>query len=470
VERSIADGDGLSSSQQNTCHQEIAKTTVLDKMREKRMAEHLLTPNRKVVGEEGRRMSPRETRSASAKKIKRHDDEEISHLLGFVIDDNDVGPENIVTVNEENANTEVKLTKKQQALHEGRERARKWAAANFGQPKISIQQMEDEIAKLKKLVTDPRQSLADQEVFTDESLKQELEAARWSMAGFQEQERMYLNQIRSIKEMLQQKQVELEEARLSNDEVMKEAAAPEEKLNQLGSENSELRLLVQTLMANEVDLRQRLVDQETSSDELLRRAKREFEEYCHGAVEESVKVLALRKENADLKSSFDSRESSLLHHLQVQDEIRRHLHNRVIQLTGNMIVFVRVRPAIESEKHANTDTPFMFPSIHDRDISSTASDEDLTKHALVVTEPFKDRGGLTPRQKKYKFCFDHVFTPNSSQDNVWTGVEPLVQSAIDGFNVCFLAYGQTGMYFSLESPDLLWAVTRQFSFSFLCCV
>jgi kinesin family protein C1 len=301
--------------------------------------------------------------------------------------------------------------------------------------------MEDEIAKLKKLVTDPRQSLADQEGFNEESsLKQELEAARRSMAEFQGQERMYLNQIRSIKEMLQQKQVELDEARLSYDAVMNNAAQ-EEKLNQLGSENSELRLLVQTL-------RQRLVDQDSS--------------------EESENVLALRKENADLKSSFDSRESSLLHELQVQDEIRKHLHNRVMQLTGNMIVFVRVRPAIASEKHSHTDTPFMFPSIHDRDILSPASDEDLTKHSLVVTEPFKDRGGLTPRQKKYKFCFDRVFNPDDTQDSIWTGVEPIVQSAIDGFNVCLFAYGQTGVYCPLESSNFLGCFMLTIVF-LLCC-
>ena len=64
----------------------------------------------------------------------------------------------------------------------------------------------------------------------------------------------------------------------------------------------------------------------------------------------------------------------------------------------------------------------------------------------MLTEPLKDRGGLKPRQKLYKFCFDHVFTPEHKQDSIWNACEPIVQSAIDGFNVCLFAYGQTGTF------------------------
>lgn len=42
------------------------------------------------------------------------------------------------------------------------------------------------------------------------------------------------------------------------------------------------------------------------------------------------------------------------------------------------------------------------------------------------------------------FNYDCVFEPGSSQDQVFTEVENLVQSALDGFNVCIFAYGQTG--------------------------
>lgn len=42
------------------------------------------------------------------------------------------------------------------------------------------------------------------------------------------------------------------------------------------------------------------------------------------------------------------------------------------------------------------------------------------------------------------YDFDRVFNPADSQDKVFEDVKHLVQSAIDGFNVCIFAYGQTG--------------------------
>ena len=66
----------------------------------------------------------------------------------------------------------------------------------------------------------------------------------------------------------------------------------------------------------------------------------------------------------------------------------------------------------------------------------------MTKQVIEIVEPYKDRGGLNPRQKKWKYGFDRVYQPNQTQDDIWEGAEPLVQSCLDGFNVCMFAYGQ----------------------------
>jgi len=153
--------------------------------------------------------------------------------------------------------------------------------------------------------------------------------------------------------------------------------------------------------------------------------------------------------------SFDERENNLLSQLRGSDRIRRELHNKVMQLSGNIRVYVRVRPELPDEKNTEaTDsrkrkhdrieystTPFKFPGICDEE---NKDGHDLCKSLVEMIEPPKDRGGLSQRTKKWQFGFDNIFNPSHGQDEVWEATEPLVQSAIDGYNVCIFAYGQTG--------------------------
>jgi kinesin family protein C1 len=182
---------------------------------------------------------------------------------------------------------------------------------------------------------------------------------------------------------------------------------------------------------------------------------------------------------------FSEREDELYRKLRESDRIRRDLHSRVMQLMGNIRVYVRVRPPIPGELEQEADRvaeqqdadskkrkrddnpseePFRYPGIYDRGDKKAASShgaDDLTKNIIEVTEPHKDRGGLSDRRKKWRFGFDNVFSPDHGQDDVWEATEPLVQSAVDGYDVTIFAYGQTGSgtYCNCQ----LFSVWRQFA-------
>jgi len=44
----------------------------------------------------------------------------------------------------------------------------------------------------------------------------------------------------------------------------------------------------------------------------------------------------------------------------------------------------------------------------------------------------------------YGFTFDRIFGQRTTQQDVFAEVSDLVQSALDGYNVCLFSYGQTG--------------------------
>ena len=70
----------------------------------------------------------------------------------------------------------------------------------------------------------------------------------------------------------------------------------------------------------------------------------------------------------------------------------------------------------------------------------------LTEGATVVTQFPEDQeiACTNERGKKKTWEFDATFQMDSTQEEVYSQVSPLVTSMMDGFNVCIFAYGQTG--------------------------
>lgn len=182
-----------------------------------------------------------------------------------------------------------------------------------------------------------------------------------------------------------------------------------------------------------------------------------------------VQLKETRKERDYAQSrmaTFNDREEELFNKLRESDRVRRSLHNRVMQLSGNIRVYVRVRPALPGEEELSKSSTknlsgskskkrkhiemhgesfFNYPGMGGSSTKKSATGaDDPTKNLIEVTEPWKDRGGLSERRKKHRFGFDHVFNPSHGQEDIWEATDPLVQSAIDGFNVTIFAYGQTG--------------------------
>ena len=102
-----------------------------------------------------------------------------------------------------------------------------------------------------------------------------------------------------------------------------------------------------------------------------------------------------------------------------EQTLRRKYYNEIEDLKGKIRVYARVRPLSETEIARGCKNVMHIP-----DDSSIQID--------------------MGKKGKRKFEFDVVFQDDTLQTKVFEDTKRLVQSAIDGFNVCIFAYGQTG--------------------------
>uniref|UniRef100_UPI00398F200D carboxy-terminal kinesin 2-like n=1 Tax=Pristiophorus japonicus TaxID=55135 RepID=UPI00398F200D len=127
------------------------------------------------------------------------------------------------------------------------------------------------------------------------------------------------------------------------------------------------------------------------------------------------------------------------------EQERRRLHNTVQELKGNIRVICRIRPFLDSEKKDGSEIEHVQFSPNDEKV--------ITLSKMEESHVGRDRKG----EVRHDFSFDHVFQPMASQKDVFEEISQLVQSALDGYNVCIFAYGQTGSgkTFTMEGPNHL---------------
>ncbi|DAZ95473.1 TPA: hypothetical protein N0F65_001953 [Lagenidium giganteum] len=144
-----------------------------------------------------------------------------------------------------------------------------------------------------------------------------------------------------------------------------------------------------------------------------------------------------KKELNDLEARHHEREVMLETRIYQGELVRRSLHNKVMELKGNIRVFCRVRPVLLHEEASFGEDIFAFP-----DYSGERRIIEL--QACPRSHQGYGQNGSKDTVKKYQFDFDMVFDGGCTQEELFLEVSALVQSALDGYNVCIFAYGQTG--------------------------
>ncbi|TKW24098.1 hypothetical protein SEVIR_3G030800v4 [Setaria viridis] len=125
-----------------------------------------------------------------------------------------------------------------------------------------------------------------------------------------------------------------------------------------------------------------------------------------------------------------------LENLYKQEQVlRKRYYNTIEDMKGKIRVFCRLRP------------------LNDKELSLEEKNIVCSPDEFTIAHPWKD-------DKSKQHIYDRVFDANTTQEEVFEDTKYLVQSAVDGYNVCIFAYGQTGsgktftIYGSDNNPGL----------------
>ena len=110
-------------------------------------------------------------------------------------------------------------------------------------------------------------------------------------------------------------------------------------------------------------------------------------------------------------------------------QYKNQMNNEYQEAKGNMRVFCRIRPSLPKE---------LFRKQIDIEYNGEGS--------MIIKSEIKTsnvgRGGI--ERDFYHFQFNKIFKQNSTQEEIFEEISPLIQSSLNGFNINIFAYGQTG--------------------------
>ncbi|KAL2609200.1 hypothetical protein R1flu_027773 [Riccia fluitans] len=243
------------------------------------------------------------------------------------------------------------------------------------------------------------------------------------------------NQVKELRTELRNKTEELRKSDQHAKTLAKEKQLLEQKITRLeANKTNETKALEEKFEQERHELRDRLADLEKKLQErtqqlgeaesMLTARSLEFEALA--ASNKELDELREMKEDIDRKNeqtaAIVKRQADqiieLEGHYKEEQVLRKRYFNMMEDMKGKIRVYARWRPRSEKEIRENQKNILLRP------------DE------FTVEHPWKD--------EKKQHQFDHVFDETTTQEQIFEDTKYLVQSAIDGYNVCIFAYGQTG--------------------------
>jgi kinesin family member C1 len=281
--------------------------------------------------------------------------------------------------------------------------------------------------QMDRLIKEQREDMAE----VEQRLTRELEDERQRMNRELEEERA--RRIREVQELTTQWTVHRQTAEADNDKKDRETQSVRAELNQTLAE-------LEREKATAAGLKEKLAQSTTDimtleSTNRAMKAKIDFLESDNQAQSQSFADLHKRMQEA-VEAAEVANEK-----LRAEESLRRKLHNQVQELKGNIRVFCRVRPMLEAEPEQAAQIAYPDAGEESKEVTVQGPE---TKSAM---------GNVTTANNA--FSFDRVFGPQSQNAEVFDEISQLVQSALDGYNVCIFCYGQTGSgkTFTMSAAD-----------------